>query len=403
LKNILEKTKTHIAQLLSEQMGKNYVFHNYNLTKNTVERAAQLLENYTEKINKENLLLAIWFLNSGFSKGYENHIGNSQKLAEQFLEKNGYNEKDVKKVSSLIEAAWHDDDPNDPSEAVVKDVRTSYYASEDFKEMLELVRMERQNLGLNPPPPQEWRKEHIEILRTEHRFHTDYALEHWQLQKEENVISLIGKVAKVVKTKEKEKLKVKLKNQSPERAIQSLYRTQLRNHLKLSDIADTKANILLSVNAIIISLLLANLIPKLGTPNNSYLIYPTAIFVIFSIASMIMSVLATRPKIENETVIDEEIDDKNTNYLFFGNFHAMKPQVFKEKMREIIENKQTIYDSLSMDLYFLGKVLKTKYQLLRWTYTVFMVGIILSVIAFAVALKYYGIEQELLDAVTPDP
>ena len=56
-----------------------------------------------------------------------------------------------------------------------------------------------------------------------------------------------------------------------------------------------------------------------------------------------------------------------------------------------------------MDLYYLGKVLKAKYQLLRWTYTVFMIGIILSVVAFAFALKYYGMEQEILDAVTPDP
>ena len=199
------------------------------------------------------------------------------------------------------------------------------------------------------------------------------------------------------------KLKVKLKNQSPERAIQSLYRTQLRNHLKLSDIADTKANILLSVNAIIISLLLANLIPKLGLPSNFYLIYPTVIFVVFSIASMIMSVLATRPKIENKTVVEGQIQAKNTNHLFFGNFHMLDSQAFKEKMRDIIESKETIYDSLTLDLYYLGKVLKSKYQLLRWTYTIFMVGIILSVLAFAIALNYFGMEQEIIDAVTPEP
>jgi len=402
MENILVKTKTYIAQLLSEQLGKNYLFHNFKLTQSTLEGTEEILENSEGNYNEEEIRIAIWFLNSGFSDGYENHTAKSQDLAQNFLTENNYEEKAIHSIIALIAAAWNDDEPQNESEAIVKDARTFYYASEDFKELLELQRMERKNLGLNPPTPQEWRKEHIEILRTNHRFYTDYAKENWQPQKEENVIDLIGKVAKVVKTKEKEKLKVKLKNESPERAIQSLYRTQLRNHLKLSDIADTKANILLSVNAIIISLLLANLIPKLGTPNNSYLIYPTAIFVIFSIASMIMSVLATRPKIENASVVDDDIDKKNTNYLFFGNFHAMKPQAFKEKMREIIDSKETIYDSLSMDLYFLGKVLKTKYQLLRYTYTVFMVGIILSVIAFAVALKYFGMEQEILDAVIPD-
>jgi len=266
-----------------------------------------------------------------------------------------------------------------------------------------LLHMELQNFEKSTPTLEEWRKGYIEIFRIEHQFYTDYALEEWQKKKESNEIDLIGSVAKLMKTKKKEKLKAKLKDKSPGRAIQSLYRIQLRNHLKLSDIADTKANILLSVNAIIISLLMANLIPKLGVPNNSYLIYPTVIFVMFSIASMIMSVLATRPKIENEDVVEGEIKKKNTNFLFFGNFHTMEPQDFKNKIRNIIKDTDTIYDSLTMDLYYLGKVLQKKYRLLRWTYTVFIVGVVLSVLAFAIALKYYGMDDEILEAVTPAP
>jgi hypothetical protein len=70
-------------------------------------------------------------------------------------------------------------------------------------------------------------------------------------------------------------------------------------------------------------------------------------------------------------------------------------------MREIIKSKESIYDSLTMDLYYLGLVLKKKYQLLRRTYTVFIIGVVLSVIAFALALKYYGMDQEIIEAVTP--
>ena len=81
----------------------------------------------------------------------------------------------------------------------------------------------------------------------------------------------------------------------------------------------------------------------------------------------------------------------------------MEIKDFKAKLRDIIKSKESIYDSLSMDLYYLGKVLQEKYRLLRWTYTVFIVGIILSVIAYGFALKYSGMEDELLDAVTPLP
>ncbi len=102
-------------------------------------------------------------------------------------------------------------------------------------------------------------------------------------------------IKKYNKEKVKAKLKAKYKDESPERGIQTFYRTALRNHMKLSDIADTKANIMLSVNAIIISLVLSNLISKLD--NNNYLIIPTAIFVLFSAITMILAVIATRPNV----------------------------------------------------------------------------------------------------------
>lgn len=401
--NILKRCKTFVSRLMSEQINNNYLFHNLGLTKNTVNAAEELLEGSEERIAAEEVLIASWFLYSGFSRGYQNHKNNSQKIVAQFLKDEGYDAAATERIVALVGCAWSTESPNSIEEAAIKDIRTFRYASSDLVELLELERMELDNLGQNPPSQHEYQKDHIEILRTEHRYYSAFALENWQSPKDDNIISLIKKTAKIVKTEHKEKLKVDLKNQSPERAIQSLYRTQLRNHLKLSDIADTKANILLSVNAIIISLLLANLIPKLGLPSNSYLIYPTVIFVVFSIASMIMSVLATRPKIENKAVVEGEIEAKNTNHLFFGNFHNLESQAFKEKMRDIIESKQTIYDSLTLDLYYLGKVLKSKYQLLRWTYTIFMIGIILSVLAFAIALHYFGMEQEIIDAVTPDP
>ena len=72
-----------------------------------------------------------------------------------------------------------------------------------------------------------------------------------------------------------------------------------------------KANILLSVNAIIVSLVLSNLIPKLDNPSNQYLIYPTVIFTLFTITAMILSVLATRPNITSGKFTKE---DRITSY-----------------------------------------------------------------------------------------
>ena len=401
---LVKKTEKYIKNLLAEQMNKNFLFHTQGYAKKTIGKAEKILEDSEVSKNDRNeILIATCFIHAGYAVDYNNHVEESVQLASNYLQDNNVDKDKIDKVLDLIRSAWNNKEPKSVSEKIVKDVRTWFYASEDFEEMLQLLRLELENFDKSVPDMDTWRLDYVEELRVKHRFYTEYAKENWQEEKEDNILSLISRLQKAEKTERKEVLKAKLKDESPQRAIQSLYRIELRNHIKLSDIADTKANILLSVNAIIISLLLANLLPKLDTPSNSYLIYPTVIFVLFSIASMIMSVLATRPKVDNEDVVENEINKKDTNYLFFGNFHTMNVKDFKSKIRDIIKSQDTIYDSLSMDLYYLGKVLQEKYRLLRWTYTIFIIGIILSVVAFGFALKYYGMEDELLDAVTPIP
>jgi len=103
--------------------------------------------------------------------------------------------------------------------------------------------------------------------------------------------------------------------------------------LTLSDIADTKANILLSVNAIIISVALSNLIPKLDNP------YPTVIFITFSVISMVLAVLATRPNVTSGTFSKEDVSQKKVNLLFFGNFHKMTLKDYEWAIQELVKDK----------------------------------------------------------------
>jgi len=152
--------------------------------------------------------------------------------------------------------------------------------------------------------------------------------------------------------------------------------------MKLSDIADTKANIMLSVNAIIISLVLSNLISKLD--NNNYLIIPTAIFVLFSAITMILAVIATRPNVTRGEFTKEDVANRSVNLTFFGNFHKMELEQYEWAIEELLKDRNYVYKSLTKDLYFLGKVLDRKYRILRLTYTIFVAGTIISLVSFAV-------------------
>lgn len=272
--------------------------------------------------------------------------------------------------------------PETELDKILRDADASHFARDYFQEASEYLRQELRIQEIHEYSLEEWRKLNIEVFTTKHRYYTDYAIANWKPKKDANLIKMLAEHKEYKKAKRKEKLKAKLKDDSPEKGVQSMFRITLKNHIKLSDIADTKANILLSVNAIIISVALSNLIPKLD--KNAYLIIPTIIFMVFSIISMILSVLATRPNITSGKFTREDVEQKKVNLLFFGNFYKMSLSDFQWAMNEMIQDKDYIYSSLTKDLYFLGLVLDRKYRILRITYTVFIIGIVLSAIAFAV-------------------
>jgi len=392
--DIVSKTEAYVNELLSEKLDKAYLYHNLRHTQRVVKSTKELL-NFYALAKEENIaiLTAAWLHDVGYTLSKTDHETHGAVIAQEFLAKIGCDDDFIAQVSALILATKMGHDPKSLAEEIIKDADCSHFAQNSYLQTTELLRVELDYLDMAKFTTKEWRLKNIELLRTEHRFFTDYAVKNWQPMKDENLAILLKKEQKNKKLIKKEKLKVSLKNKSPERGIQTMFRVTMRNHLKLSDIADTKANILLSVNAIIISLILANLIPKLDNPSNDYLVVPAAIFVVFSVISMIMSILATRPNVTSGEFTKEDVKNKKVNLLFFGNFHKMKLQDYEWAIQELIKDQEYVYTSLTKDLYFLGLVLNKKYKLLRWTYTIFMIGMILSVIVFFVALKFYGPER----------
>ncbi|SEA24743.1 Pycsar system effector family protein [Psychroflexus halocasei] len=112
---------------------------------------------------------------------------------------------------------------------------------------------------------------------------------------------------------------------------------------------------------------------------------PTLILVIFSVAAIILSIMSTKPNVTSGEFNKEEVKERKVNILFFGNFHKMKFEDYHWGIQQIIDDKDYVYEALTKDLYYLGIVLERKYKLLRITYTVFLLGIIVSVMSFIIA------------------
>ena len=390
MNNITKDIKEYVFLLFQNNLPTNVIYHNFSHTLRVVKKIKELIKG-EEVLESEALLLEIaaWFHDSGFINGSAKHEENGVLLANNFL-KNKLSEKQIITVERLILSTKIEHKPTDHLERIIRDADCSHLASTKFNQISSLLREELRLTHNNDYSDLDWEKENISFL-TRHQFFTNYAIENWQENKQNNLLSLFNSFKKLEKQTKQEKIKQKLlkkKNQKaelPEKGVETMFRVTLRNHNKLSQIADTKANILLSVNAILISIALSNLVPRLDNPSNAHLIIPTVILIGFSVISIIFAIQSTRPKVTEGEFTKDDVAQKKVNLLFFGNFHQMKLEDFKWGMKEVMKDKEYLYDSMIKDLYFLGLVLNKKYKLLRTTYTVFTIGIVVSVLSFFIA------------------
>ncbi|MDC7995374.1 Pycsar system effector family protein [Altibacter sp. HG106] len=405
MSDIIKAADSFIQQLFKEELPSSFVYHNYTHSKRVYKSINEIIEHSQFSVKDATILrLAALLHDTGYIKTREGHEEESVKIAHEFLTEKGVEKDIIEGVERCIMATKFKGTPEGPLEEAIRDADASHFGKDYFKEASEFLRQEYISQNVEHFTPREWRDENIKLLTEKHKFYSEYGLKEWQKQKEKNLADLLKDRKKDNKKLKKEevkaKLKAKYKDMSPERGIQTFYRVALRNHIKLSDIADTKANILLSVNAIIISLILANLFSKFDT--NPFIVWPTTIFVISSATTMILAVIATRPNVTRGEFTKEDVANKSVNLTFFGNFHRMKLSEYEWAIEELLKDRDYVYSSLTKDLYFLGVVLDRKYRILRLTYTIFVIGTIVSIIAFGVSfgLADVGVD-DVSNMVTP--
>lgn len=395
--NILKISEDYAKNLLKDKLSSVYTYHNLDHTIQVVDKIKILAkeENISPE-DTENLILAGWFHDLGYVDDADNHEEESRKIASDFLKQHQFSEERIAKIGELILATDKFYKPKNHLEEIIKDADMYHLASDDYFRICENLRQEIKEVHHQKFSKLKWAELNITFF-AKHKFYTKFAKENWQPEKEKNVEKILSSIRNMKEEKkeksslEKDKAllnKKKLeKLESPERGIETMFRITLNNHTKLSQIADSKANILLSVNAIIISIALSTLIPKLDAPRNAHLVIPSSVMIMFSVACIILAIMSTRPKVSSGTFTRKEIEEKKVNLLFFGNFYKMPLEEYIWAMKEMMKDRQYLYDTMIKDLYYLGVVLNRKYTLLRLTYTVFTIGIIASVVAFVVAFR----------------
>ncbi|HET7896151.1 MAG TPA: Pycsar system effector family protein, partial [Flavisolibacter sp.] len=328
------------------------------------------------------------------------HEDVSVEMATHFLQGQGVSETMIQRVTSCIKATRMPQSPVNLIEKILCDADLYHLSTEDFKARNQLLKQEREMTLNQKINKKEWRKGNIEFLRN-HTYFTEFGQEVLEPKKLENLALLqkkkdggkaadqepTGPAFPYIANLEKHQKDAK----DTEKGIQTMFRTTSHNHLELSGMADSKAHILITVNTIIITGSVSFLGPKLRfDPDFAPFIIPTAILILTCLISITCSILATRPSISSGKFTEEDIRNRKTNLLFFGNFHQMQLQDYQWGMSQMMQDKSYLYNTMIMDIYFLGVVLARKYKYLRTAYTIFMVGLIITVIAFGITWLTMG-------------
>ena len=178
------------------------------------------------------------------------------------------------------------------------------------------------------------------------------------------------------------------KSERPDKGIETMFRITSANSQRLSVQADNKAHILITVNSIIISVLLGTIVRTLES--HPAFTVPAVLLLLVNLAVITLSILATTPNIPSGTFTPHQLETKEVNLLFFGNFYKMPFNDYSKGMLQMMEDRDFLYLSLIRDVYNQGIVLGKKYKLLKYAYHIFLWGLTVSVIAFFIAAKYYN-------------
>ncbi len=391
--NLLTEASEFVRNLLQSNLPEGCVYHDIEHTLNVVESAKLIGEhNKLSDDDMEVLLLASWFHDTGIVNLYIGHEEKSVEIFRDFIGKDHLPEEKIEKVIQLIRVTKIPHNPQNLLEKIICDADLSHTGKKGFQHRAKLLRQEWEKMLGKKYSDTEWLNSNIDFL-TKNKFKTDYANTTYEEHRRLNIEKLKKKLGKEIvgiegtgpsigqNLGETQKIP---KSKQVERGIETMFRNTIRTHVEFSGLADNKANIMISINTLILTAIVAVMVRKLDT--NPHLIIPTAILAAVSLVTLIFAVMVTRPKITSGTFTHEDIKEKRVNLLFFGNFFKMNLKDFEWGMNEMMNDKDFLYGSMTKDFYYLGQVLGQKYRYLRICYNIFMYGIIVSVLAFAAAV-----------------
>ncbi|MFK7935724.1 MAG: Pycsar system effector family protein [Saprospiraceae bacterium] len=387
-KDILQLAQQYVLQLFNQKQDGRLVYHNYQQTTEMLRYVENIAESEAIPASiLEVASLAALFRNVGHLFNYRQPLPRSRELAKNFLRSQNYSNERLERVLNCLQYL----PPLTNSSLEQQIAQDAYHATHtgvDFFEKNPLLRLEQELILNQNYSKHDWALFQMQQLLAT-RFSTAYAKKHFEpllaqhILKQKNILEKL-QLTEAVDSEESGNIRLyqDIEKKIPNRAAQTFFRSNYRNHINLSAIADNKANIMISVNSILISVLITVLSYRNIAETNPGVLLPIVIFLVTGLASLIFAVLSSRPKVTSINEDKREMSEIQRNVIFFGNFVNLSMEQYETAMDAVLRDGELMYGNMTRDLYFLGKVLDKKYRYLSFSYNIFMVGFVASVAAY---------------------
>ncbi|WP_426058686.1 Pycsar system effector family protein [Hymenobacter sp. B1770] len=393
---LVKEAQAYVTELFGKELPAKLTYHALRHTEvvakecRALAQAANLSPDDTEA-----LLLAAWFHDTGYLDVYDGHEFRSMERARAWLTERGVDAGRIQLVQELIKATHRDSASETELQKMLTDADMSNLAREDFRSNAELLRTEWELvLGKTYSNP-EWAELQLNFM-LEHKYESEAGKDRYEKPFKVNIAEQREQLKKTEKKKKKKSKELSETFADPKRGVETMFRTMYNNHIKLSDMADKKAGMMIQLNAVLLSVIITYLGAKssaLGPAftRNPVLAVPMSILLLTSLASVVTAILSAQPDVTSFKWLKKSPEiatNRRVNLLFFGNFTKLSLDNFQSGIRELMQQKEGLYTNMVTDVYYLGEVLSRKYGLLRTSYSVFMVGLILTVLSFIIVLLY---------------
>ena len=388
--DIASLAQQFVLNLFNQKNDARLVFRTYRQTMEIVKAVNSLAQaNGSTQTEWETAALAAWFCNAGYLFDYQNPEPKSVELAEKFFAAHHFSPERKAQIIATLRGFFNDQSLRTTEGQLLSDAVNAVHFGSGFFENSPLMRLEQEFLLNRHFSKEEWEQFQLQQLLNVRFFTSQAKLTHEPVVAN-HILALKQRLDKRKDRTAMDGKEVEKKFQGFKRRLspgaQTFFRTSYRTHINLSAIADQKANIMISVNAILISVMISVISYRNMTETNPAVLMPVVIFLVTGLSSLIFAVLAARPKVTSLINDATPLEVAKRNLMFFGNFISLKPERYEELMDEMFKDSDLLYGNMARDLYNLGKVLDRKYRFLSISYNIFMVGFVATVLLFMVIL-----------------